>query len=110
MPLVAGLRSISGVRVLGYDLQLACPGSELSQVDHVPLVSITVDGWSVHDLASILDSSFGIEVRAGYHCAALIHRSLGTASGGGTLRISPGHSTTTAEIDQLLLALQQIIH
>jgi cysteine desulfurase / selenocysteine lyase len=109
--LIQGLRTLQGLRLVGYDEHDGGMTDEAtSEIDRVPLVSLTVDGWSVHDLANILDSSFGIEVRAGYHCAALVHRSLGTLQGEGTLRISPGHSTTEAEIDQLLSAMQQIIN
>lgn len=107
--LVQGLLSLKGVHLVGFE-KSADYGGQASAlpIDRVPLVSLTVDGWGVHDLASILDTSFGIEVRAGYHCAALVHRSLGTDKSQGTLRISLGHSTTEAEIDHLLLALKEI--
>jgi cysteine desulfurase / selenocysteine lyase len=104
--LIAGLRELPTVHLVGFP-SISISGQQ--PVDRVPLVSLTVDGWSVHDLASVLDSSFGIEVRAGYHCAALVHQSLGTVPSQGTLRISLGHSTTEAEIAQLLIALREIV-
>jgi selenocysteine lyase/cysteine desulfurase len=37
-----------------------------------------------------------------------MHAALGTTSGGGTLRLSPGFATTTDEIDAALAALGEI--
>lgn len=102
--LLDGLASIPGIQIVGAD----ATENTTSPVDHVALVSIRVQNWNAHDLAAVLDSTFGIEVRAGYHCAALVHRAIGTEVEGGTLRISPGHSTTAQEIDTLLDALRSI--
>jgi cysteine desulfurase/selenocysteine lyase len=55
-----------------------------------------------------LDSEFGIEVRAGYHCSALVHAELGTQSDG-TLRLSSGRHTTHEEVDYVLSALRSIL-
>lgn len=112
--LIAGLRQFPAVRLVGWD---GCAGndndnSELDSnvgSDRIPVVSLQVAGWDVHDLATVLDSSFGIEVRAGWHCAALVHEALGTAEAGGTIRLSPGVSTTLEEIDWTLSAFQQIL-
>jgi cysteine desulfurase / selenocysteine lyase len=103
--LVQGLSRIQGVHLIGYDLPLD-PNHD--QPERVPLVSIGVDNWSVHELATVLDSVFGIEVRAGYHCSALVHQAIGSQPEG-TLRLSPGHTTTTAEIEQTLNSLQEIV-
>ncbi len=56
--------------------------------DDLPVVSFTVEGWDVHELATALDAA-GACVRAGLHCAPRAHRRLGTAPGG-TLRASAG--------------------
>lgn len=101
--LLEGLASIPGIQIFGADAT-----EQTTPVDHVALVSLRVQNWNAHDLAAVLDSTFGIEVRAGYHCAALVHRAIGTEAEGGTLRISPGHSTTAEEIDTLLDALRSI--
>jgi cysteine sulfinate desulfinase/cysteine desulfurase-like protein len=37
-----------------------------------------------------------------------MHESLGTTAGGGTLRFSPGYSTTLEEIDATITALQNV--
>lgn len=100
--LVEGLAELPDVSLIGFEQSLDCSR-------HVPVVSLTVEGWDVHDLAAVLDSSFGIEARAGWHCAAMVHASLGTASGGGTLRLSPGVSTTRDDIEYTLDAFRQIL-
>jgi selenocysteine lyase/cysteine desulfurase len=57
----------------------------------------------------MLEASYRIQSRAGLHCAPRMHDALGTAIGGGTLRLSPGFATTTAEIDIVITALQQVV-
>ncbi|HEX6984904.1 MAG TPA: aminotransferase class V-fold PLP-dependent enzyme, partial [Planctomycetaceae bacterium] len=73
--LLDGLRDIPGVTLYG----------PASAGDRVGVVSLTADGWTPHDLAAVLDAEFGVEARAGLHCAPRVHRRLGTADGGGTL-------------------------
>jgi cysteine desulfurase / selenocysteine lyase len=48
----------------------------------------------------------GIAVRGGFHCAPLLHRRYGTASG--MVRFSPGHLTTPAEIEATIAAVAAI--
>lgn len=95
--LVNGLREIPGVRIIVADnLESA-----------IPVVSLTVEGWDSHDLASVLDANFGIETRAGLHCAAMVHQFTDTAVGG-TLRMSLGHDSTDADVQEVLSALRMI--
>ena len=111
--LVAGLIALPGVRLIGWPEQDARADREDASADlsagRIPVISMQVAGWDVHDLANILDSSFGIEVRAGWHCAALVHQALETEDSGGTLRLSPGVSTTSQEIELTLAALREIL-
>lgn len=58
------------------------------------------------ELAAILDSSFGIQIRAGYHCASLIHPYIGTSTG--CARISFGYFNTEQDADQVADALIEI--
>ena len=74
----------------------------------LPIVSLTFEAASPADVASILDVEFGIEVRAGLHCAGLLHPRLGTEHEG-TLRISGGHPTTSAEVDAVVDAIGEIV-
>ena len=39
-----------------------------------------IDGQEPQDVAMLLDQEFGIAVRAGLHCAPLMHRAIGTLS------------------------------
>lgn len=57
--------------------------------DRIGVASITVEGWTPSDFANVLESEFGIEVRAGLHCSPLAHQAIGTADSGGTIRFSP---------------------
>jgi len=72
-----------------------------------PVMSLLIGGLSTVDAAAILDESFRIAVRPGLHCAPYIHRALGTFPDG-TIRVSPGWSTTAEEIDQLASALREM--
>jgi cysteine desulfurase/selenocysteine lyase len=76
--------------------------------ERVAVVSILIEGLAPQELAAVLDDSFSIETRAGLHCAPGAHRSLGTFTSGGTLRLSPGAFTTNAEIDAAISALREI--
>lgn len=79
-----------------------------SAADNVGVVSLSVKEMEPHDLAMILSESFGIQSRAGLHCAPLAHRTLGTESQGGTVRLSPGLFTTDDQLDLALSALESI--
>lgn len=84
------------------------PATRVIMGERLPIASLTFSGGDVNLVAALLDSEFGIEVRSGLHCAALIHPQLGTAPHG-TLRVSGGHSTTLAEINALAAALAEIV-
>lgn len=96
--LLAGLREIPHVRVFG----------PAAVNDRVGVVSLVAEGWTPHELAAVLDAEFGIEVRAGLHCAPRIHDRLKVARHGGTLRISLGPFTAAEEIDSLVRALKAL--
>ncbi|MCH2213308.1 MAG: aminotransferase class V-fold PLP-dependent enzyme [Fuerstiella sp.] len=82
---------------------------EPSVDQNVGVVSFFISGIDPHEVAVILSQSFGIQCRAGLHCAPLAHRTLGTESSGGTIRLSPGLFTTDEEIDQAVDAVSQIV-
>jgi cysteine desulfurase / selenocysteine lyase len=96
--LLAGLRAISGIRLY----------TATEDRTAIPVVSLTIEGWDNHDLANVLDANFGIETRAGLHCAALVHNFIGTQADGGTLRISLGHTSTPDDVRAVLVALRTI--
>ncbi len=88
----------AGIRLVGAD----------RVEDATPVQSIVIDGYEPTDIATILDQSFGIAVRAGLHCAPIAHATLGTLESGGTVRVSPGPHTTEQEIDHCADALREI--
>jgi selenocysteine lyase/cysteine desulfurase len=74
----------------------------------VGVVSCLIDGFDPHEIAAILDAEFGIEARAGLHCAPRIHGALGTRERGGAVRFSVGFATTSADIETTLDAVRAI--
>lgn len=90
-----GLGTIDHVRVFGI------PGE-------LPIASLQIEGLAPTDTSAILDAEFGVETRAGMHCAALIHACIGSEPDG-TLRISGGHQTTPREIDSVIEAVRTVV-
>lgn len=70
--------------------------------------SIVIDGIEPNELAAILEDEYRLLTRAGFHCAPLAHRTLGTDRLGGTTRISFGAFNTETDVDALCDALQEI--
>lgn len=73
----------------------------------IPVVSFTVGGVTPHRCAQILDQEFGIQVRAGLHCAPLAHDTVGT-SPHGTVRASFGYGNDVASADYLYAAVDEL--
>jgi cysteine desulfurase / selenocysteine lyase len=71
------------------------------------VLAFNLKGVAPSEVAAILDQRFGIAVRAGLHCAAVLHRQLGTTPDG-CLRVSPGFFNSDEEIATLIDALRQI--
>ncbi|MFM7073945.1 MAG: aminotransferase class V-fold PLP-dependent enzyme [Planctomycetota bacterium] len=95
----AGLAAIPGVRVLG-------PAVDSPSVG---VVSCVVESFEPHELAAVLDAEFGIEARAGLHCAPRIHAALGTQELGGAIRFSVGFATTPFEMEATVSAIRTIV-
>ncbi len=76
------------------------------QGSRLPVVAFNLEGLDSLEVAAILDTHYDIAVRAGFHCAALAHRSLGTESTG-AVRASFGYFNREADVDALLAALQE---
>lgn len=96
--LLARLREVPGVTVYG----------PREAERRVGLVSFTIAGLDAQEAAAILDASFAVQVRAGLHCAPLMHSALGTLASGGTVRLSYGPFNTPAEIDRAADAIRAI--
>lgn len=70
------------------------------------VISINVEGYSAEDVASILNDEYGICVRAGYHCAPLVHDFICSKEFNGTVRISFNYFNSIVDIDTLIEALR----
>lgn len=92
-----GLLDTHGVRVFG--------GNDLNR--QLPVLACTVNGHKAVDAGAILDGDFDIAIRAGLHCAPLVHKILGTAPHG-AIRFSLGPETTLEDIEITLEAMRQI--
>ncbi len=93
-----GMSAIAGVEVFG-------PAEPESRVG---VVSIQVRDLEPQVVSTLLDENFGIECRAGLHCAPGAHQSLGTFARGGTVRLSTGVFTTSDEIDAAIAAVREL--
>ena len=94
--LADGLNAINGVETYA------------TEARRVSVVSFNVTGFEPHDVAAILDQSFGIQCRAGLHCAPGAHEAIGTLKAGGTVRFSPGPFTTAEDVDAAIDAIGRI--
>jgi len=72
------------------------------------VLAFNIRGVPPEEAAAILDQRFGIAIRAGLHCAAVLHQQLGTLPDG-CLRVSPGYFNTPIEIAALIEALSTIV-
>lgn len=95
--IMKGMQEIGGINILG---------PELGE-DRTGIVSFTMDGMDASEVAFILDQSFQIAVRSGYHCSPLAHETAGTYDQG-AVRASVGYFTTEEEVNELLNALELI--
>lgn len=71
------------------------------------ILSFTCEGVSPSLLAEALDEA-GVAVRAGYHCAPLAHKTIGSDEVG-TVRISVGATNTLGECDEFAERLNFIL-
>jgi selenocysteine lyase/cysteine desulfurase len=96
--LVAGLLEVAGVKVFG----------PVEARDRVGVVSISIKGYDPQEVAAMLDGAHRVQVRAGFHCAPLMHRALGTIDAGGCVRFSIGVFNTAADIDAAIAAVAEV--
>lgn len=92
-----GFSGIEGVKMFG--------PPEKSQ--RTGVTSISIDGFDAQTVAGILDVDFAIQIRAGFHCAPLMHKRLGTDQDG-LIRFSPGPFNTSADIEMAVTAIAEI--
>ena len=90
-----GLARIGGVTLV----------PDVADEPSVGVVSFTLDAFDPQEVAMLLDLHFGVECRAGLHCAPRVHERLGTAERGGTIRMSVGPFTTDDQIGRAIEAV-----
>ncbi len=93
-----GLQEIPGLVLHGP----GDPGRQLA------IVSFSVPGRDGGGIAQMLDAR-GICCRQGLHCAPRAHETLGTLSGGGTIRWSFSMFNSMGEIETAIAALREIL-
>jgi cysteine desulfurase/selenocysteine lyase len=76
--------------------------------DITGIVSFTLASQDCREVAMILDQSFDLQCRAGFHCAPLAHQTLGTFEQGGSVRLSPGVFTSDEQIQQAIEAVAAV--
>ncbi|WP_339312191.1 aminotransferase class V-fold PLP-dependent enzyme [Paenibacillus sp. FSL M7-0896] len=95
--LMEGLAAIPGMRILG-----PAPGAPRSGI-----VAFVVEGQESAHIAHRLDREYQIAVRAGMHCTPLAHQAADTLASG-AVRASVGVSSTEADVQRLLLAMDEM--
>ncbi|HKJ03794.1 MAG TPA: aminotransferase class V-fold PLP-dependent enzyme, partial [Longimicrobiales bacterium] len=92
-----GLAAISGVTVLSP----AAPGG-------VGIVTMTARHVDPATLAHGLDKTWGVQARAGLHCAPECHRILGTLDTG-AVRFSLGWASSTEDVDRAVEGVDALV-
>ena len=118
--LCAGVREVldRGVEAIGaHDSFLFChlrdqldsiPGVRILAPERVgSVLSFTMDGIPSERAADLLDVR-GCAVRAGFHCSALGHRTLGTSEDG-AVRVSFGMFNTLRETDRFARQVASVL-
>ena len=86
---------------LFYEKIVHAPGVKIygsfDETDRAPIVSLNFGDEDAARAADILWEDYGICVRAGAHCAPLIHKALGTVEQG-MVRFSFSHQNTETEV------------
>lgn len=93
----AGARNIGGVKLYGGH----------GGIDRTGIVALNVGTTDSGVVGDILNTNYGICVRAGAHCSPLMHKALGTDKTG-MVRFSFSYFNTAEEVDEALVALAAI--
>lgn len=72
-----------------------------------PVVALNIRGMDSAEVATLLVEQYDIAVRAGAHCAPLMHETLGTVRTG-AVRFSFSHFNTDQEVDRAIGAVKEI--
>lgn len=92
------IKNIDGVTVYG----------DVDAPLRTPVVAINLDGKDSGDVADMLWQNYEIAVRAGAHCAPLMHKTLGTERTG-AVRFSFSHFNRQDEVDIAVRGIKEIL-
>ncbi len=96
--LVSAFRDIDGIKVYG-------PAGNRPRV---ATLSINVGDLPADQTGAMLDADYHVCVRAGLHCAPLVHEDEKTIGQNGAVRLSPGYFTDDDDIEQAITAVTEI--
>lgn len=71
------------------------------------VIAMNIADLDCEEVAGILNDSYGIAVRAGFHCSGMAHKTIGTGNRG-CVRICPGFYTGEKDIEEVVAAVKQI--
>ncbi len=94
---VDGVKNISQVRLYG----------DFSKVERAAIVSLNIGDMDAGLVSDILWEDYGICVRAGAHCAPLVHKHFGTEKQG-MVRFSFSYFNTLEEVETAIKAVKEI--
>lgn len=92
-----GVKDIPGIKFYG----------DYTTEERSPIVTLNIREIDSSIIADQLSEEFGIAVRAGGHCAPLMHEALGSKEQG-AVRFSFGHFTTEDEVNQAIAAIHEL--
>ena len=73
------------------------------------IVSFTLAGWKAADAGFALSQSFGIEIRAGLHCAAARRIASWLRRPEGNIRVGLAAFNNEEHVDELVAAVQSLV-
>lgn len=74
----------------------------------VATMTINIDGMPADQAGAMLDADHYLCVRAGLHCAPLVHEDEGTIPLKGSIRVSPGYFSDDDDIQQVIAGVADI--
>ena len=74
----------------------------------VATLSFNIEGLPAPRVGEMLDADYHVCVRAGLHCAPLVHEDQGTTRILGAVRIAPGYFTDAEELEHALGAIAEL--
>jgi cysteine desulfurase family protein len=83
-------------------------GPEDVSPQRVGVVSFNVRGHDPQEVATLLDQLGRVQVRAGFHCAPLMHKALATDQLGGTVRVSCGPLNEPDDVAAAISVIKQL--